>query len=209
LRTVRDLVADDQMPTSREPAGGAAHAADDPTDSPAFARLFDAQLPRVYGFIARRVADRRTAEELTAVVFTRTLEVFRSGGLGQATFGGFAHLVAASAVVDHERRVRENIPAGVRASDFRYAGEPSIEETGDGAAARAFAAAVDRDALRRSVLQQPEAQLRLVLLKYLDGLETDEQCNVLGLSHQELTIQLHRALRMLRGMGEQEAFGAA
>ena len=191
-----------------EPPGEQAVAAA-PADARAFGRLFDQHLPRVYAFVARRVADRQVAEELTAAVFARALEAFRSGSLVDATFGGFVHLVASSALVDHELRNRRQIPAGVRASDVRHAGDADAAEVADELAARAFASAIDRDALRRSLQDLPDRQRRVILLKYLDGLDPEEQCSVLRCSRQELAIELHRALRALRGLADQEASGAA
>ena len=97
-------------------------------DAAAFGELYDAYLPQIYGFIARRVEDRTVAEDLTAATFQRALGAVRSSDLGNASFGGFLYRVAASAVVDHARRTRRAIPPGVRASD--------LDEEGDREAAR-------------------------------------------------------------------------
>jgi RNA polymerase sigma-70 factor, ECF subfamily len=180
------------------------------SDSAAFGTLYDEYLPRIYGFIARRIEDRAVAEELTAATFRRALGAVRSDDLTGAAFGGFMYRVAASAVVDHARRSRRANPANVRASDLDEGDDRRVAEAiGSEAASRAFAAAVDRDVLRRALQAIPEGSRRVLLLRYFDGLEVDEACAALNSTRKALAVRLHRALRILRGALEQEAVDAA
>jgi RNA polymerase sigma-70 factor, ECF subfamily len=179
-------------------------------DAAAFGRLYDEYLPRIYGFIARRVEDRAAAEELTEATFERALGAVRSDDLTGAALGGFLYRVAASAVVDHARRSRRAIPTRVRASDLDEGDDRRVAEAiGSEAASRAFAAAVDRDILRRALQAIPEGSRRVLLLRYFDGLEVDEACAALNSTRQALAVRLHRALRILRGALEQETVDAA
>ena len=180
-------------------------------DPAAFARLYDECLPAVYAFAASRVVERSAAEEVTATAFRRAMEVAGQEGLDIRSLGTFVFRVAASAVVDHARRSSGTLPHGVRAGDFdrdtdrrRAAGSRTDE-----LAARAFAAAIDRRALRRAVEQLPEAERRLIVVHYLDGLAVDEQCAALGWSRETFTRRLHRALRTLRAALAAETTSAA
>lgn len=180
------------------------------TDPGAFARLFDEYLPRVYAFVARRVEDRGAAEELTAATLNRALQAVRSGSLQESSFGGFAYRVAASAIVDRVRRAGRVIPSGVRAADLDEGNDRSVAEAiGADAAARAFAAAVDRNVLRRSFEAIPDAHFRVILLRYFDGLDTREASAALGCSHKSFSIRLNRALRALSSALDDEANSAA
>lgn len=179
-------------------------------DAAAFGELYDFYLPRIYGFIARRVEDRSVAEDLTATTFERALGAVRRDDFRNASFGGFLYRVAANAVIDHARRARRTIPLGVRASDLDQGDDGSAAEAiSDEAASRAFAAAIDRDTLRRAMLDLPEAHRRVIVLKYFDGLEVDELCAALGCSRQTFAVKLHRALRALRGAMDRQASDAA
>jgi RNA polymerase sigma-70 factor (ECF subfamily) len=179
-------------------------------DVAAFGELYDFYLPRIYGFIARRVEERDVAEDLTATTFERALGAVRREDFRNASFGGFLYRVAANAVIDHARRRNRTIPLGVRASDLDEDGDTErAESIGDEAATRAFAAALDRDVLRKALLRLPDSHRRVVVLKYFDGLETDELCAALGCSRQTLAVKLHRALRALRGVVDDEAIDAA
>lgn len=177
-------------------------------DAAAFGELYDFYLPRIHGFIARRVGDRAVAEDLTAMTFERGLGAVRGEGFRNDAFGGWLYRVAANAVVDHVRRGRRTVPFGARATD----GGPDDgdeAELGDERAARAFADALDRDQLRRALLRLPEAHRRVIVLKFYDDLELDELCSVMGCSRATFAVKLHRALRALRAALAKESTDAA
>ena len=180
-------------------------------DPSAFGELYDFYVPRIYGFIARRVEDRSVAEDLTATTFERALGAVRREDFDNASFGGFLYRVAANAVIDHARRNRRTIPQGIRAGDLDDGEHDrrAAESIGDEAATRAFSAAIDRDVLRRALQRIPDAQRRVIVLKYFDGLDVEELCAALGCSRQALAVRLHRALRALRATLDQEATDAA
>ena len=169
-------------------------------DASAFGELYDFYLPRIHGFILRRVRDRSVAEDVTAMTFERALGAVRRDGFRNESFGGWLYRVAANGVVDHVRRAGRTVPMPL--DD----GWPGI--AGD-AAARAFAAALERDVLRRALLVLPENHRRLIVLRFLDGLEPEELCAVLECSRATLAVRLHRALRALRDAVTRESIDAA
>jgi RNA polymerase sigma-70 factor (ECF subfamily) len=183
-------------------------------DVAAFGELYDWYLPRIHGFIARRVEDRAVTEDLTATTFERALGAVRRADFRNESFGGFLYRVAANAIVDHARRARWTVPLGARAGDYAGLGDDDMTGRddaglGDDTATRAFAAALDRDVLRRALLQLPEAHRRVIVLKFFDGLELDELCAALGCSRATFAVKLHRALRALRGAMTLETTDAA
>jgi RNA polymerase sigma-70 factor (ECF subfamily) len=180
-------------------------------DRAAFARLIDASLPRVYAYIANRVDDRAAAEEVTATTLRRAVEVAREEAFDADTFASFTFRVAATAVVDHARRKRAMQPHGIRAGDFNRDTDRrrAAQATTDEVAARAFAAAIDRRDLRRAIQALPDAQRRLILLRYVDALADDEQCAVLGWNRETLARRVHGALRALHAGLADEASNAA
>ena len=167
-------------------------------DSAAFGRVFDDWIEPIYGFVARRVADREAAEAVTARTFDRAVESLVAGRIALDEVGGFLLRVAASAVLDHARRERRNLPPGVRATDLDEDGDAEAALwLADGAAARAFAAAIDGIALRRGVLALDDDELRVVLLRYLDGFDSDSVAAVLACPTDAASLRVHRALAEL------------
>jgi RNA polymerase sigma-70 factor (ECF subfamily) len=175
-------------------------------DAASFGELYDFYLPRIYGFVVRRVGERDAAEDLTAMTFERALGAVRRDDFRNESFGGFLYRVASNAIVDHARRGKRTVPLGVRASDWDDAADGDGGRArnghealiGDEAAAAALGAALDREVLRRALRDLPEGHRRVLVMKFYDGLETDELCAALGCSRPTLAVKLHRALRALR-----------
>lgn len=167
-------------------------------DVSAFGRAFDDWLDPIYGFVARRVPDREAAEAVTARTFERAVESLTTGGLTLDALGGFLLRVASSAVLDHARRERRNLPPGVRATDLDEDGDAEAALwLADAAAARAFTAAIDGIELRRAVGTLDDGELRVVLLRYLDGLDADGMAAVLACPPDQASLSVHRALATL------------
>ena len=98
---MRRPMADDRRQPSRLPVEReralVARAAGRPPDTAAFVELYDFYLPRIYGFIYRRIGDRSVAEDLTASTFEKGLEAMRRGTFRNDSFGGWLYRVAANA----------------------------------------------------------------------------------------------------------------
>lgn len=157
-------------------------------DCDAFAELYDFYLPRIYGFVYRRVQDRCVAEDLTSVTFQRALENVRRPDFRNEAFGGWLYRVASNAVVDHARRDRRHVSL----TDF-----DGGEEPGD-LALDAMAAALDRDQLRSALRRLANNHREVLVLRFYDDLDVTEICEVLGCSRETFAVRLHRALRALR-----------
>ena len=182
------------------------------TDGAAFGELYDFYLPRIHGFVARRVGDRSTTEDLTAMTFERALGALRSGTFRNESFGGWLYRVATNAIVDHARTDRRFVGLGIRATDLGGDDAGSTDdraEPGDASASDAFAAALDRDQLRRALLGLPVGHRRVLVLKFYDDLTTEELCATLGCSPATLAVKVHRALRALRAALARETTDAA
>ena len=182
-------------------------------DPSAFGELYDFYLPRIHGFVARRLVDRAAAEDVTAMTFERALGAVRSDGFRNDSFGGWLYRVAANAVIDHVRRDRHTRPTRGRApaSDGgqRRPRSDALAAIGDERAERALDAALDRDVLRRALARLGDDQRRLIVLRYVDGLDTDALGAVLGCSAGTLAVRHHRALRALRAAIVQESTDVA
>ena len=141
-------------------------------DGSAFGELYDFYLPRLYGFILRRVGERSVAEDLTATTFERALGAVRRSDFRNEAFGGWLYRVAANAIVDHVRSGRRLVTLGAildeTVGDDGRAEEPGrgrgAEDrsdtargrlTGDEAAVDAFARALDSDQLARALRGLP------------------------------------------------------
>jgi RNA polymerase sigma-70 factor (ECF subfamily) len=171
-------------------------------DSCAFGELYDFYLPRIYGFIYRRVQDQAVAEDLTSMTFQRGLENVRRSEFRNDSFGGWLYRVASNVVVDHVRRDHHHL------SLTDYTDYEEREEPGD-LALDALAAALDRDQLQRAMRQLSNNHREVLVLRFYDDLDVPEICAVLGCSREALAVRIHRALRALRLAVAKEATDVA
>jgi len=173
-----------------------ARAAGRPPDTAAFVELYDFYLPRIYGFIYRRIGERSVAEDLTATAFEKGLDAMRRGTFRNDAFGGWLYRVAANACVDHFRSSSRML-----ALDGTVSGRPAwIDRADEPATSEAWATALERDELERALARLPERHRRVLTLRYYDDLDPAEASAVLGVSPGTFAVRLHRALAALRGV---------
>ena len=193
-----------RLPVERERAL-VARAAGRPPDTAAFVELYDFYLPRIYGFIYRRIGERSVAEDLTATAFEKGLEAMRRGTFRNDSFGGWLYRVGANACVDHFRR-----SSRVMALDASAVGRPAwIDRADEPATSEAWATALERDELERAMARLPERHRRVLTLRYYDDLDPAEASAVLGVSPGTFAVRLHRALAALRSVLMREQIDVA
>jgi RNA polymerase sigma-70 factor (ECF subfamily) len=73
-------------------------------DADALAQIHDTYFAPIFRYVAFRVGDRQTAEDLTSEVFTRFLSALRDRTAPQNTLRGWLYGVAARVVSDHYRK---------------------------------------------------------------------------------------------------------
>src|SRR6266849_347870 len=80
-------------------------------DPARFCDLYELHFDRIYAFIARRVRDRDTAEDLTSDVFHKALANLRTYEWRGAPFAAWLIRIAANAVADQFTRATREAPA--------------------------------------------------------------------------------------------------
>ena len=102
-----------RRPAAKKPQGEASSlpAGDDrllveaaQKDPSRFAELYELNFARVYGYIARRVGDRDTAQDLTSDVFHKALASIHTFEWRGVPFAGWLLRIAANMIVDRSKR---------------------------------------------------------------------------------------------------------
>jgi RNA polymerase sigma-70 factor (ECF subfamily) len=152
------------------------------SDPSRFADLYEENFYRVYGYIARRVGQRHTAEDLTADVFREALAGIRKYEWRGAPFGAWLLRIASRAVADHYRR--------------------SGRET-DEAETEAVSDEIERDAMLFQLVDRlPEAQYRVIHLRFVEQKSIREIAAELGRSEGAVKQLQFRAIESLRAQWE-------
>ena len=152
-------------------------------DPSRFARLYEDHFDRVYAYVARRVADRAEAQDLTSEVFQQALANLGRFEWRGAPFAAWLFRIAANALADHHRR---------RAREGRApAPEPSVE-------APDLAEAERRARLSGLVRRLPADQRHVVLMRFAAEKSLKQIAAELGRSEGAVKQLQLRALRTLR-----------
>jgi RNA polymerase sigma-70 factor (ECF subfamily) len=154
-------------------------------DPGCFADLYEQNFYRVYAYVVRRVGDRHQAEDLTADVFREALAGIQKFEWRGVPFAAWLLGIASRILADHwKRRGRE-------------AGNPAPEP--DAAAP----AEIERSALLFQLVDRlPEAQFRVIHLRFVEQKSIREIAQELGRSEGAVKQLQLRAIENLRAQME-------
>jgi RNA polymerase sigma-70 factor (ECF subfamily) len=159
-------------------------------DASAFADLYDALAPRLYGFLIRQLRNATLAEDVLQQVMLQ-IHCARASYMSGAQVVPWAFAIARNLAVDSHRRGRREIALDV---DDPANERPSLDPMPDDVL-RAKQAA---HTLERVLAEIPESQrIAFELLKY-DGLSLAEAAEVLGISVGAVKVRAHRTYAALR-----------
>lgn len=153
-------------------------------DPARFDALYELHFERVYGFIAGRVHDRATAEDLTSEVFYKAIANLKSYEWRGVPFAAWLLRIASNVIIDRwQRASREH-------SMFNEAADPGAHLD--------IRAIEHRARLFRLVGLLPEAQRRVVHERFVDQRSIREIAGRLGKSEGAIKQLQLRALERLR-----------
>ena len=145
---------------------------------------------RVYGFIAYRLADRHTAEDLTHVTFERALRAWSRYDRTRASERTWLLAIAHNVLVDYHRRKRPAVVEAIDDRDLPAVAGPEERMSGSPELLDALATLSDRDR-------------EVIALRYGGDLTGPEIAQLLGLSQANVHQIISRSLRALRTRLEQ------
>ncbi len=154
----------------------------------AFGCLYERYLESIYRYIRTRVAEDRTAEDLTETVFLRSYESlsrYKEKGL---RFSAFLYQIARNLLVDHYRQKEEELP--LESADQISVSPSRIDDI------IVIQDQVDR--LRVGLEALPEEYREIIRLRVLLELSTTECAQWLGRSEGAVRVLLHRAMKALK-----------
>jgi len=154
------------------------------TDPARFDALYELHFERVYGFIAGRVRDRPTAEDLTSEVFYKALANLKSYEWRGVPFVAWLLRIAANTVIDRSQRASREYPMEDDPPD------PGVKPD--------MRAIEHRARLFELVKRLPETQRRVVQERFVDQRSIREIAQGLGKSEGAVKQLQLRAIERLR-----------
>ena len=162
------------------------------SDPAKFDALYEMHFERVYAFIASRVRDRATAEDVTSEVFHKALANLARFEWRGVSIAAWLLRIAANAVVDHAKRAAREFPSP----------EDPAELADPGLRPSELRAIENRARLFRLVGQLPEAQRQVVHQRFVDQRSIREIAGRMGKTEGAIKQLQLRALQRLRAQME-------
>src|SRR5467141_2286451 len=162
-------------------------------DPAKFDALYELHFERVYAFIASRMRDRATAEDLTSEVFHKALASLPSYEWRGVPFVAWLLRIAANAIIDHAKRVAREFPAPDDPPD--RAGAPDLQ-------ASEMRAIEYRAQLFLLVRRLPEVQKQVVYERFVEQRSIREIAQRLGKTEGAVKQLQLRAVQNLRAQME-------
>ena len=157
------------------------------SDPARFAGLYELHFHRVYAYIARRVGDRHSVEDLTAEVFREALAGIRKFEWRGVPFAAWLLRIASRAVADYWKR------NGRETGELKRESEPFEQ------------AEIERSAMLFQLVDRlPEAQFRVIHMRFVEQKSIREIARELDRSEGAVKQLQLRALENLRAQMEGE-----
>jgi RNA polymerase sigma-70 factor, ECF subfamily len=163
------------------------------SDPAKFEALYELHFERVYTFVARRVRDRATAEDLTSEVFHKALANLPGYEWRGVPFAAWLLRIAANAVIDQAKRAAREFPAPDDPPE--PAADPDLQ-------ASELRAIEYRAQLFRLVGQLPEVQKQVVYERFVEQRSIREIAKRLGKTSGAIKQLQLRAVQNLRAQME-------
>lgn len=158
------------------------------TEREAFGMLFDRWLPKIYGYIYRRIGHRETAEDLASRAFEKAFAAIKSFDAKKGSWSSWMYRIATNVLYDHYRVAKDVVLLEEDAAEA----VPSKENLN---------LLVDRgfEAVRvRAAMQGlPERYKSAIALRFFEERTTEEMMEILEVKRGTLAVLMHRSLRAL------------
>ncbi len=168
-------------------------------EAAAFGALYDRYVEAVYRYVFYRVRETAEAEDVTSEVFMKALRAMPRYETRQP-FLAWLYRIARNAVIDQARRKRTQV-------SFEDAlGHPNADRILDPDAT--LFQQVDAETLRRAIRQLTPLQQEVIVLRYVEGLDTRAIARIVGKREGTVRGIEFRALGALRQLvPSREALG--
>jgi len=163
------------------------------SDPAKFDALYEQHFERVYAFVASRVRERATAEDLTSEVFHKALANLPDYEWRGVPFAAWLMRIAVNCIIDHAKRAAREFPA---------LDDPPEVAADPGLQASELRATENRSRLFRLVGELPEVQKQVVYERFVEQRSIREIAQRLGKTPGAIKQLQLRAMQNLRAQME-------
>lgn len=163
--------------------------------SPDFASLFDTHYPRLYAYVRSRVADRETAEDITAAAFERAFK--HTYDPAKASFATWIFHIARNLLLNHY--------AAAQRRPAQYELEEVAEiEADDPTPEQHLLRREQQQRLLQAMAMLSERDQEVIQLKFFGRLTNRKIAEVMDLKEKTVSVIVLRALQKIKVQLEQQ-----
>ena len=167
------------------------------TGADGFGELFDKYYDKIYTYAYRRVGARGTAEDIAACTFEDALRGIRRLRWDGKPIAAWLYRIASRRVADYYRGVKANPTLDIE--NIKLEGESSLAENVE--------QSETRSAVRATLARLELRDREIIQFVYFDELDTAEIAAIWNCSANSVYVRLHRALKRLRTLLEEDQNG--
>jgi len=163
-------------------------------DAAAFGELYDIHVDLIYRHIYYRVGNTSDAEDLTQQVFINAWKAIGRFRKKSSPFAAWLMTISRNALIDFYRARKDKVSL-----DDDY--DKVSDETGPAQVAEKLS---ERRELMKFIARLPEDHREVILLRFIEDYSFGEIAAALGKSEGAVRVTLHRALKKMRSLMEEE-----
>lgn len=156
-------------------------------DVDAFGDLYELHLEEMYRYVRYRINHEQDAEDLTEQVFLKAWAGL-SGYRGEVPFKAWIYRIARNTVVDHYRTRKAESPLM----------EWALPPNGKGQPEESALAQETTQLLAQAISRQSALHQDVLVMRFINGLSTEETARILERSAGAIRVLQHRALKSLK-----------
>jgi RNA polymerase sigma-70 factor, ECF subfamily len=165
-------------------------------DQDAFGKLYEENIDKIFKFVAARVSDRQTAEDITSKVFTKAWEKIGKYELRGAPFRAWLFRIARNTVIDHYRTSKEVMSFDTFEDLPNKAELPVLDKVKQ---------AIEVDEIMKLIKELTPSQQEVLILRLVNELSTAEISQILGKGEGAIRALQMRGLQALAKLIKERA----
>lgn len=178
------------------------------SDPGIFARLYGVYFPRVYGYVALRVGEVESTEDVVSEVFINVVQGLRGFvWRDESSFSAWVFRIAHNATVSYWRKSKDQLRiTNYELRDGDEVGGDGIERVVDGGMGpeEEVLKREEGERMRRLVGRLPQRRQEVITLRFFGELQNREIASILGLDEHTVASHICRGLRDLHKLWVEE-----
>lgn len=165
----------------------------------AFGELYDTYVTRMYRFIYFKVSNRQEAEDLTSELFLKLWEYATRAAKEQIeSVNALLYRIARNLIIDHYRARAK------QAAEYSLDAENAPDVASQENTVERVYADQEKDRLLKNLDQLKKEYQEIIILKYIEELDTKEIAAIMEKSRTGVRVTLHRAMKVLERLLREE-----